>query len=205
MYKVFFNESFLIISDKAENNNGVRQLVLPLQNTRQPEVWLAEAESSARPMNMVFIHKQPELIWEGFKTNFKIIKAAGGLVRNNSNQYLFIFRKGKWDLPKGKLDKNETIEGAAIREIQEETGLINISIQNKLTTTYHIYRLKGKLVLKETFWYFLQNQGKENLIPQAEEDIERAVWLSKNEIGQVLKNTYGSIKDVIQVSSISLQ
>jgi len=202
MYKVFFNESFLIISDKAENNNDVKQMILPLQNIRQPEVWLAEAESSIKPMNMVFIHKQPELIWEEFKTNFKIIKAAGGLVKNNSDQYLFIFRKGKWDLPKGKIDKEETFEDGAIREIMEETGVQTISIQKKLTTTYHIYRLKGKLVLKETFWYLLQNQGNETLVPQAEEDIEKAVWLSKNEIEPVMVNTYGSIKDVILVSGI---
>jgi 8-oxo-dGTP pyrophosphatase MutT (NUDIX family) len=202
MYKVFFNESFLIISEKAENNNGIKQIVLPLQNIRQLEVWLAEAESSTKPANMIFIHKQPELIWEKFKANFKIIKAAGGLVKNNSDQYLFIFRKGKWDLPKGKIDKGETTEDGAIREIQEETGIQTISIQNKLTTTYHIYRLKGKLVLKETFWYVVQNHGNETLIPQAEEDIEKAVWLSKNEIGLVLANTYGSVKDVILISSI---
>ncbi len=202
MYKVFFNESFLIISDKAENNNGIKQFVLPLQNTRQPEAWLAEVEFSTRPLNMAFIHKQPGLIWENFISGFKIIRAAGGLIKNNSNQYLFIFRRGKWDLPKGKIDKGETIEEAAIREIQEETGLKKVAIQNNLTTTYHIYRLKGKLVLKETFWFLVQNLVNEPLIPQAEEDIEKAAWLSKNEIETVLANSFGSIKDVILTSSV---
>jgi 8-oxo-dGTP pyrophosphatase MutT (NUDIX family) len=202
MYKVFFNESFLIISDKAENNNGVKQTVLPLQNISQFTVWLAEAERSAKSINMVFIHKGAESIWEEFKSNFKIIKAAGGLVKNNSNQFLFIFRKGKWDLPKGKIEKGESLKIGAIREVKEETGLTDVGVQKKINITYHIYRHKEKLVLKETFWYQMQNQGNESLVPQTDEDIEKAVWLSEKEIEPVLMNTYGSIKDVLLASGL---
>jgi 8-oxo-dGTP pyrophosphatase MutT (NUDIX family) len=202
MYKVFFNESFLIITDKAKINNGLNQSILPLQNMRQLEVWLAEAENSAKPVNMVFTYKAPKLIWKEFKSNFKIIKTAGGLIKNNSNQYLFIFRRGKWDLPKGKIDKGETLEMAAIREVKEETGITEVAIQNDLNVTYHIYRLKGKLVFKETFWYLMHSKGNETLIPQTEEDIEKAVWLSKNEIESILENTYDSIKDVIKISGL---
>ena len=110
------------------------------------------------------------------ESRFKIIEAAGGLVRNVAGEGLFIFRRGHWDLPKGKIDKGETVEAAAIREVQEETGIENVILGVPLPTTYHTYRnRKNKRVLKRTYWFEMTTTDTE-LVPQTEEDIKEARW-----------------------------
>lgn len=126
----------------------------------------------------------------------KKIIAAGGLVQNTKGEYLFIFRRGKWDLPKGKVDKNEKIEDAAIREVEEECGISGLEIIRPISKTYHTYTIKGEKILKETHWFFMKTNRTEKLIPQTEEDITEAVWADKKEVKTLLENTYDTIKDV---------
>jgi 8-oxo-dGTP pyrophosphatase MutT (NUDIX family) len=197
MYKVFFNESFLKIT-KGQNNakdlNPANQL---LQNVEELVDWVLTAEHAEKPLNLIYYSCEPDKIWDLFISRYKIVEAAGGLVKNKNNQYLFIFRRGKWDLPKGKIDNGESPTEAAVREVKEETGLAEVKIERELTVTHHIYRLKGKLVLKPTHWYLMINEGKDNLIPQTEEDIEKAEWLNSQELGLIHSNTFGNIKDVL--------
>lgn len=139
-----------------------------------------------------------ETLWKNFTANFKVIDAAGGLVHNDKNELLFIFRKGKWDLPKGKVEKNELIFDAAKREVEEECGLTDLRVNNKLTTTYHTYKDGGKWVLKASYWYDMHsNQTK--LTPQLEEGITDVCWKAKDSCKkEVMHNTYKSVAHLLK-------
>jgi 8-oxo-dGTP pyrophosphatase MutT (NUDIX family) len=133
---------------------------------------------------------------ETIKKSFKVIQAGGGVVLSNKDEILFIYRRKKWDLPKGKLDEAETIEECAVREVKEETGLSELALGSLLITTYHLY-IENEIILKETFW-FEMSTNERVLVPQAEEGIKKAIWVHPNNIQFQLSNTYESIVDVIE-------
>lgn len=130
----------------------------------------------------------------------KTIKAAGGLVLNEKQEILMIFRRGKWDLPKGKLDEGEKIEECAVREVMEETGLTKIDLGPLLSITHHTYFdtwLKEE-VMKETHWFLMQANSEEKLVPQTAEDIEIIEWVSINDLNQHLSNSYETIIELMR-------
>jgi len=136
---------------------------------------------------------------EVFNKLFKRVEAAGGLVKNEKDEFLFIMRLGKWDLPKGKLHKKESIPDGALREVTEETGLTGIEISGKLPSTFHIYTdRKGREILKETFWFRMRCSGNQKLVPQTEEDITEVRWFTENELFIPLQNTYASIHSLME-------
>ena len=125
---------------------------------------------------VVLFYRELETLWADFQACFKVLEAAGGFVQNPQNELLVFYRRGSWDLPKGKIDPGETPEQAAVREVQEETGLINLALGNFITHTYHTYELKGERILKKTWWYRMKTADTQ-LIPQTEEDIEEIRWV----------------------------
>lgn len=127
----------------------------------------------------------------------KII-AAGGIVENEDAKILFQFRRGKWDLPKGKWDEGETIEECAVREVEEETGLKNINRKNLIGKTIHYYKENGKEIEKETYWYAMSIKGHQELIPQLEEGITALDWVGENEMQPYLSNTFDNIVDIVK-------
>lgn len=133
-----------------------------------------------------------------FFKHFELIKAGGGLVKNKREEILMIFRRGKWDLPKGKLDEGETIEECAKREVEEETGLQKLTVIKPLMITYHTYNLFGKHNLKETHWFLMHATGNEELIPQTEEEISETKWVKKGDLESYLKNTFPTIEMVLK-------
>lgn len=137
-----------------------------------------------------------ESSWLSFKAEFEFIVAAGGLVKKNHN-YLFIYRNGKWDLPKGKLEDNEDVVECAEREVKEECGIKDLIIVQKLIQTYHTYSINGKMMLKETHWYLMNSSYSGEFVPQIEEGIEKVEWRSKEDIPELIKNSFSSIKKVI--------
>ncbi len=148
---------------------------------------------------LIYLCDSPNRTWEAFVSNFKLQEAAGGLVRNESGQYLMIYRRGKWDLPKGKIDYDESPEEAALREVTEECGVERISLLKVIDVTFHSYPQHSKQILKKTYWYLMQGDAQEKLKPQREEDIEKAEWMTEEEIHQhVFPNTYASIKRLLQ-------
>ena len=140
------------------------------------------------------VHNEQE--YQALLEQFTYIPAAGGLVFNDANELLMIFRRGKWDFPKGKVEEGETIEEAALREVSEETGLQHLSIAKKLPDTFHTYKLGGKWVGKTTAWYIMKSEVSENLVPQTEEDIEEARWVKFDEVSRLLKDSYPNLREL---------
>jgi 8-oxo-dGTP pyrophosphatase MutT (NUDIX family) len=123
--------------------------------------------------------------------------ASGGLVHTKDNETLLIFRKGKWDLPKGKLDEGEDLEACALREIVEETGAANLKVEQPLYISYHTYHEKEAHILKESHWFLIKTNKKSILHPQTEEDIERCEWVPLDKLPGYMNNMHASIIDVV--------
>ncbi|HEY2720457.1 MAG TPA: NUDIX domain-containing protein, partial [Chitinophagaceae bacterium] len=146
----------------------------------------------------IFVHENLIELNTAFQKRFTLIQAAGGLVKNSESKVLMIFRRGKWDLPKGKLDKNEKLEDCALREVEEETGLKNIILNRPVTTTYHTYHEGTKHVLKESHWYAMTVSGLQTLTPQTEEDIFDIRWVEQDDIHSYLPQAFPLIKDIME-------
>ncbi|THU34818.1 NUDIX hydrolase [Niastella caeni] len=146
----------------------------------------------------IYLHNNVEELKKAFWKKFILVKAAGGLVVNEANELLFIFRRGKWDLPKGKLDEGETLETCAVREIQEETGLQEVLLKKHLVTTWHTYDESGHHILKETHWYLLSASKAHPLTPQENEQITRLEWVAPDNLQQYISNTFPAIIDVLK-------
>lgn len=195
IYKIYINQTLLILAESAEPGAGSFQAL--------------EAEGfdfcafynglKANPVRGVFrlLTADPKGLFKQIKKTLNYIKAAGGLVRNEENRYLFIFRKGKWDLPKGKIDAGEKTKQAAVREVEEECGIKISKLGEKACNTYHAYEMFGQLILKKTSWFYMQANGQTKLVPQLEEDITEARWIAPGDLDPVKQNTYPLIKEVI--------
>lgn len=146
---------------------------------------------------VVLYHPDLEMLWADFQACFKVLEAAGGYVQNAQDELLVFYRRGSWDMPKGKIDAGETPEQAAIREVQEETGLVNVSLGPFLTHTYHTYDLKGQRILKKTWWYCMRTTDT-LLVPQTEEDIEEIHWVMPLAWLQSGVEVYPNIREVIE-------
>lgn len=198
MYKVFVNEKVICFTNNQENCNQLsNQIVLTFFSETITPFLLGLLEGNGK-IDVVIAVDDYKKAFSEFKNYFKIIKAAGGIVANNKDKQLFIYRLNKWDLPKGKIEKGEGIKKAALREIEEECGISDLIITEQLQNTYHVYRHKNKLILKVTYWFKLTSNFKGELIPQLEEGITKVEWLTDAEINdKVLKNTYASIKELL--------
>ena len=135
---------------------------------------------------------------KAFFKHFKIIEAAGGIVQNERKELLFIFRNGKWDLPKGKMEKKETEEACAQREITEETGVTELQLKKKVGETYHTYDEFGKHILKISHWFYFTCKSKQPLKPQLEEGITEIEWIKTQDIKRPIANSYENIKDILR-------
>lgn len=141
--------------------------------------------------NPVLVHTPEE--FEHFASQYRLIHAAGGIVQNEKQEILMIFRLDKWDFPKGKVEAGEEYAEAAVREVEEETGLKNITLGEPLPSTFHTYELHGEPILKETHWYTMQAHSQ-SLTPQTVEDITQAVWVPIEEVSRKLEESYPSLR-----------
>ncbi len=200
--KVYFNNKPLYLTDQITKDldnllhrpdtifideltsHAVRTIIYEMD---QPEIYRG-----------IFLYSDTQKALDAFKSEMNLVQAAGGFICTPENKILLIFRRGKWDLPKGKLDEGEDLETCAIREIREETGLNKFHVERKLCITYHTYYERGKHILKETHWYFMNADGDQKLMPQHEEDIEKCEWADYGNISYYLENTHASIADVIK-------
>jgi 8-oxo-dGTP pyrophosphatase MutT (NUDIX family) len=198
-YKIYIDTKKVIIADEADLNFKDNNTLFSLYDTKEIFGNLINILKSSDTIESLYVYgAQPEIIWETFCSFFTIIEAAGGLVLNKASHALLIYRHNMWDLPKGKVEKKETIEAAAVREVQEECGVKNIIIENKLITTYHCYQLKDKNILKFSHWFLMRSLDNElELVPQIIEGITDAQWLNINQTIAVLDKSYPSVRDVL--------
>jgi len=194
MYKIFARNKALILTD---NQHFYKENVANVFIQYHFPDDLKNAIENLEELNSIILfHNSLEELWAIIASNYRIIEAAGGKVINNKKDILFIERFNKWDLPKGKKELNETSESTAIREVQEECGLSNLTIVRPLETTLHTYKIGSERIIKKTKWFLMNYTGNEELIPQKEEGITAAKWFPENQLAIPLSNTYKSILEL---------
>ncbi len=194
MYKVFINDKPIIFTSSLKNEEKFPVFKIDL-------IVFEEIIHKLKYTNLggIYIYDlNKKECFEKFLNHFKVVTAGGGLVKNKKNEFLFIFRGHRWDLPKGHTEKGETIEETSIREVEEECGISNLKIEKFLIKTYHIYFYKKKPEIKETYWFLMTSDYEKELIPQLEEGITEVGFKSKSEIPKLFENTYSNIKLVYQ-------
>ncbi|MBC5991478.1 NUDIX hydrolase [Pontibacter cellulosilyticus] len=159
-------------------------------------VRLMEVKKLKKLRSLTLITDKKKRLIEHLKDQFKIVKAAGGLVVKDG-KILMMYRLGVWDLPKGKLDKKEKVKEGAVREVEEECN-IKVEVIEKLPKTWHSYAYKGKKILKKTSWFLMSCSDDSLMKPQAEEFIEEVRWMTPEEVLAVLPNAYTSIAFIVQ-------
>jgi len=189
MIKIYFNERVVYLTDihrpeysQYTKRNELAETVKKFMGSEHPELYLYSESLNE--------------LYQNFKSCFKYIEAAGGLVKNNSDKILIINRFDKWDLPKGKVEPGETYQEAAVREVSEECGISKPFIVKQLPSTFHVYEQDGKSYLKRTYWFEMLYRGSQELVPRKEEGITEARWLPRYEIDKVKKKTFKSLLDV---------
>ena len=193
MLKIFYKEKPIIISDKKSDlkNSLIIDLEL-LENLDFIKLLTKKKINSIGVLSNEF-----EIIINIFKKKFPEIIAAGGKVINNKSEILFIYRNKKWDLPKGKAEKNENIAQTALREVEEETGIKNLSIIKPLKKTYHIFKRGGKNYLKTTYWFEMKSDFNGKFKPQKKEGITRVEWIGTENLSFILPKSYANIRLLI--------
>ncbi len=198
MYSVYINERLLKICQDKETLSG-SDLVFRLSGD-EPVSFIKELvysfEKQPQLLNMTIATLNIDKTWETFIQSYTLIEAAGGLVFNDENLLLMIFRKNKWDLPKGKIEPGEQPDEAALREVIEECGLQQLTLKKQIATTYHTYLLKKERILKRTYWFKMTSNDTE-LLPQADEGITEVCWKSRTEIKNLISNTYAGIAGLL--------
>lgn len=195
---IFINLARLTLSnDKSQLDSSDYTLkVNYLGKIKSLHQYIDLLEKSPEYKSIVIYYFDLQKLIADFTSIYKIIEAAGGLVFNEKKEVLVMFRRGSWDLPKGKIDDGETPEVAAIREVIEETGLVNVSIERLLKKTYHTYTLKEKRILKRTYWYLMHTTDTK-LTPQTKEDIEIVQFVEKHHFLVTHKQVYGNVLELL--------
>jgi 8-oxo-dGTP pyrophosphatase MutT (NUDIX family) len=193
MYKIFFNKNLISFINKTSEGQFCSQVF----DYAEIEPILFDFLDKLRNDSKTICITCPEDdCKEFFYSKFRLIKAAGGIVRNDENDILIIKRNGIWDLPKGKVEPDEKVLDAAVREVSEECGISNIVASDLFDVTCHIYDTYGFWALKETHW-FLMKANESDFVPQREEGIEEVRWASKDFINKIKGNTYPLIFDLL--------
>ena len=195
MYKVFYNQKPLFFTTDLTNNSDETPLLFIKYTSA---LFIVKALRNKNTKAIYLYHPKKEKLEKHFLKHFLVVEAAGGLVEHTDGRYLFIYRNDKWDLPKGKIEKNEVIIDAAIREVMEETGVGDLMVTKPLNTTYHVFNSKGKFKLKKTYWFLMKSNYNAPLVPQEEENIQAAVWRSKTDFPLLMQNAYENIKILLE-------
>lgn len=190
MYKVFVNDKPLFLTNQVQKETDFKLFLLESVDIKKLIVKIFQNK-----IQKAFLyHPDEKLIMKTLRAKLPVEKAGGGLVYNKDGDVLFIFRNGKWDLAKGGMEKNETIEETAIREVEEETGVTGLVITEKLQKTYHIFKRNGRYKLKITQWFEMRTKFEGIPQGQADEGIDKVEWVNPKNIPMLLENSYENIK-----------
>lgn len=190
MYKIFIKDIPIILS--TEKNIGKQYTAIPLKDIEFKKLIKNIKKEKLQYVNLY--HPDKAMLEPLLFEKIPVVKAAGGLVYNSKMQILFIKRNHRWDLPKGRIEKGERVEDAAIREVEEETGVKDLVLGDFITKTYHLFKRNKKWKLKVTYWYKMHSDYEGELIPQEEEGIEKVRWKNFQKSQRALKNTYENVK-----------
>ncbi|WP_306352590.1 NUDIX hydrolase [Flavobacterium sp. '19STA2R22 D10 B1'] len=190
MYKVFVNDKPLFLTNEIFKETDFQLFLLDSIDIKQVIIKMFQNKID----KAYLYHPDEKEILKTLKAKIPVNKAGGGLVYNQKGEVLFIFRNGKWDLPKGGIEKGEEIEETALREVEEETGVNKLKITKKLQKTYHIFKRNGKYKLKITHWFEMESRFEGIPMGQLEEGIEKVEWKNPEEVKEALKNSYENIK-----------
>ncbi len=193
-YNIYINDKVLILTSSIPDFNFAFEQI-DVQGFDLKDFFYKSYLNNSK--TYILLVNDPKSLWKKITNNIKIIKAAGGLVYNEDGDLLFIFRHNKWDLPKGKLEKGERKKDAAVREVEEECGITISNLGKRIGKTYHVYELKGQVILKVSYWYKMKSSKKQILIPQFEESITAVKWIAERNFKEVYENTFPSIKDIL--------
>jgi 8-oxo-dGTP pyrophosphatase MutT (NUDIX family) len=196
MYKVFINNTPLYLTDENHEKGFSGCTIIPFESKKQLRKIINEMFSGKFKSGVVIKHFDLDELYYKLRRLTRNVPAAGGLVENELGELLFIFRKGKWDLPKGKLEKSERPDVAALREVEEECGIQQLEMVGDVWHTYHLYEdayNNNTWSLKKTYWYLMKSDSTQELLPQLEEDITQVQWLSRKDFPRVYDNTFKSI------------
>ncbi len=197
MYKIFINDKPFVLSslnDDTSEFEGIERIHFDSENL----INLIKAGEEMKFKGLILLCIDVEKALVEFKKHFISIEASGGIVLNNEKKLLLIKRFGKWDLPKGKIDLGESNEEAALREVEEECGVSQLSIVKEYSTTFHTYKNQGHRFFKITYWYLMNCKYTEKLVPQLEESITEAIWQDLNSFDLKETDSYWSIKDLLK-------
>lgn len=190
MYKVFVNDKPLFLTNKISRETDFQLFLLESIDIKQIIIKIFQNKIQ----KAYLYHPDEKEIMKTLKAKIPVNKAGGGLVYNKKGEVLFIFRNGKWDLPKGGVEKKEEIEQTAMREVEEETGVNQLRITNKLQKTYHVFKRNGVYKLKVTHWFEMHSDFEGTPQGQLDEGIEKVAWIHPDAIPEILKNSYENIK-----------
>ncbi|TXE16172.1 NUDIX domain-containing protein [Psychroserpens burtonensis] len=193
MYYIFVNDKPIILTTKVEKEDGFKNFLLSKVNIGK----VIKKLNSSALKEVRLIGKNEDKLIKKFLKLLPNVVAGGGKVYNEKGEVLFIYRNDKWDLPKGKAEKNESIEETSMREVEEETGVKGLEVVKPLDTTYHIFKRNGKHKIKVTYWFEMKTLFKGPLFPQEKEGITKVEWLSIEESQKALGNSYANIRRLV--------
>lgn len=199
MYKVFlYNKPIILAQNQKIINKQYSAYTFKADTFHDVSHYYFRLEQDRSIPCLALYSEDFEQLTDHFFSLFEYVLAAGGIVKSRLKTYLFIFRHGKWDLPKGKVKKNEEIPLAAVREVEEETGISGPEILRDLPSTFHIYRIKSRRLIKRTCWYEMIVNEEQPLTPQTKEEITQARWMNRHEAEIASLKTYHALKELIQ-------
>lgn len=189
-YKIFVNDKPIILTTKVKKEKHFKNYLMSTINIGKVIRELNNTDLEG----IMVIGKNKDKLLKSFLKKLPNVVAGGGKVFNDKGEILFIYRNEKWDLPKGKIENNESIEETALREVEEETKVNGLKIVKPLPTTYHIFKRNGRLQLKITYWFEMTSTYNGVLEPQEEEGITKVAWLNPKEVENAVQNSYANIR-----------
>ncbi|MFI5140031.1 MAG: NUDIX hydrolase [Sphingobacteriales bacterium] len=193
-YRIYINEKVILLTEKEpKRKEHYERIDAELFDLKIIYSWAIARQNK----QFYVLCRDASTFLKQVVKSVTLIEAAGGLVKNENDEFLFIYRNNKWDLPKGKIEKEEKVKVAAVREVEEECGIKVSTLDEKICKTYHVYTMKGSVVLKKTHWFRMTCKGQGKLKPQKEEGITDARWFKQGHIEPIIENTYPLIMDVL--------